>query len=98
MVRSFHRLESLHLPPQTGDLVLDAASLGFGDVALFAVSSIQGRQIARDAGVHLLHALGDLSQCEVLEIPAQSRFNRMQARNSATISSPRQASAQAVQH
>jgi len=80
----FHRLESLHLPPQAGDLVLDAAGLGFGDVALFAVSSIQGRQIACDAGVHLLHALGDLGQCEVLvsvvdrfELAAVDRHDRL---------------------
>ena len=65
-------------------LDLAAAGLGFGDVALFAVSSIQGRQIACDAGVHLLHALGDLGQCEVLvsvvdrfELAAVDRHDRL---------------------
>ncbi len=60
-----HRLQGLHLLAQAGDLVLDAGGPGLGDVAVFAVSPVQGRQVARDAGVDLLQALGDLGHGEV---------------------------------
>jgi hypothetical protein len=62
----FHRLQGLHLLAQAGDLVLDAGGLGLGDVAVFAVGPIQGRKVARDAGVDLVQALGDLATVKFL--------------------------------
>ena len=64
--RLLHRLQRLHLPAQTGDFILDAGGLGLGEVALVAVGPVQGRQVARDAGVDLLDPLGDLGHREVL--------------------------------
>ncbi|OAP50123.1 hypothetical protein ATC00_09105, partial [Sinorhizobium americanum] len=58
--------EGLHLPAQAFDLLLEAHRLGLGDIAVLPVSSVQVRQIARDAGLHLLDALGDLGHSEVL--------------------------------
>ena len=51
--------EGPHLPPQALDLCL-------GHFAVLPVGAIQGRQVARDAGLHLFNALGDLGHCEVL--------------------------------
>ena len=58
--------EGLHLPPQALDLLLKADCLCLGHIAALPVGAIQSRQVARDAGLHLLNALGDLCHCEVL--------------------------------
>jgi hypothetical protein len=58
--------EGLHLPPQALDLLLKADCLCLGHIAVLPVGAIQGRQVARDAGLHLFNALGDLGHCEVL--------------------------------
>jgi hypothetical protein len=47
--RLLHLLKCLHLPTQTGDLVLDPCCLGFGDIALLAVGPVQRRQITTPA-------------------------------------------------
>ena len=62
----FHLLEGLHLPPQAFDLLLEAGCLGLGHVVVLPVGAVQRRQVARDAGLHLLDALGDLGHREVL--------------------------------
>src|SRR3984957_11168949 len=58
--------EGLHLPPQALDLLLKAGCLGLGHIAVLPVGTVQDRQVARDAGLHLFNALGDLGHCEVL--------------------------------
>src|SRR5216683_1439615 len=64
--RPLHRPQGLHLSPQAGNLLLQPARLGLGDIALFAVSAIQRREVPRDAGVDLLQPLADLGHREVL--------------------------------
>ena len=59
-------LEGLHLPSQALDLLLEADCLCLSHIAVLPVGAIQGRKVARDAGLHLLNALGDLCHCEVL--------------------------------
>src|ERR1700722_4468961 len=56
----------LHLPPQALDLLLKADCLGLGHIAVLPVGTVQDPQVARDAGLHLFNALGDLGHCEVL--------------------------------
>jgi hypothetical protein len=58
--------QGLHLPAQAGDLLGDPLGPGFGDVAVLAVGPVEGGQVARDAGIDLFHALGDLGHGEVL--------------------------------
>jgi hypothetical protein len=48
-----HLLQGLHLATQAGNLLLQPAGLGLGDIALFAVGPVQCRQVTRDAGVDL---------------------------------------------
>jgi hypothetical protein len=61
-----HRLQGLHLPPQAFDLLLDAGCLCLGHVVVLPVGVVQRGQVARDAGLRLLDALGDLGHREVL--------------------------------
>lgn len=53
-------------PPQAFDLLLDAGCLRLGHVVVLPVGVVQRGQVARDAGLHLLDALGDLGHREVL--------------------------------
>src|SRR6476660_5533789 len=55
--------EGVHLPPQALNLLLKADCLCLGHIAVLPVGTVQGRQVARDAGLHLLNALGDLGHC-----------------------------------
>jgi hypothetical protein len=55
-----HLLEGLHLPPQALDLLFEAHRLGLGDIIVLSVRTLERRQLARDAGLGLLDALGDL--------------------------------------
>lgn len=57
---------SLHLPPQAFDLLLEAHRLGLGDIIVLPVRTVERRQIARDGGLDLFNALGDLGHREVL--------------------------------
>jgi hypothetical protein len=73
----------LHLSAQALDLLLEASRLGLGHIAVMAVGAIQRCEIARDAGFHLLDALGDLGHREILvagvdrlELAAVDRHNR----------------------
>ncbi len=52
--------------PQAVDLLLDAGCLCLGHVVVPPVGVVQRCQVARDAGLHLLKALGDLGHREVL--------------------------------
>ena len=63
---SVHLLEGLHLPPQALDLLLEAHCLGLGDIIVLPIRTVERRQVARDAGLHLLDAFGDLGHREVL--------------------------------
>lgn len=60
------RLEVGHLFAQLGDLLPQPLRLRLGKLALLAVGRLQRRQIARDAGLHLLHASLDRGAGEVL--------------------------------
>src|SRR5205807_10554086 len=64
--RLLHRLQSLHLSTQAGNLLGQPARLGLGDFALFAVGLVQRPQVTGDAGVDLLHPPGDLGDSVVL--------------------------------
>src|SRR6516162_6291310 len=66
MNRLLHRLQGLHLSAQAGNLRLQPARLGLGDIALFAVGSVQRPQVARDASVNLLRPPGDLGDRVIL--------------------------------
>jgi len=61
-----HRLQGLHLTAKAGDLLGDLLGPGLGDVTVLAIGMVQGRQVTGDAGVHLLHPLGDLGHSVVL--------------------------------
>ena len=61
-----HLFERLHLPAQALDLLLEPDCPGLGHIAVLPVGAIQRRQVARDAGLDLLDALGDLGDREVL--------------------------------
>ena len=61
-----HLPEGLHLPPQAFDLLLEPNRLGLGHIIVLSVGAVQGCQVARDAGLHLLDALADLGYREVL--------------------------------
>ena len=63
---SVHLLERLHLSPQALDLLLEAHCLGLGDIIVLPIRTVECRQVARDAGLHLLDAFGDLGHREVL--------------------------------
>jgi hypothetical protein len=58
--RLLHYLQGAHLPAQASDLLLQPDRFGLGDIALFAVGLVQRSQVARDAGVDLLHPPNDL--------------------------------------
>src|SRR5262249_16081417 len=58
--RLLHLLQGLHLPAQAGNLLLQPDRLGVGDIALFAVGSVQCSQVTRNASVNLLHPPDDL--------------------------------------
>ena len=58
--RLLHYLQGAHLPAQAGNLLLQPDRLGLGDIALFAVGSVQRSQVTRDAGVDLVDPPGDL--------------------------------------
>ena len=67
-------LEGLHLPPQALDSP-EADCLCLSNIAVLPVGAIQGRQVARDAGLHLLNALRPAVAAEVgdrLEVRRQS--------------------------
>ncbi len=51
---------------QAGNLLLQPARLGLGDIALFPVSLVQRSQVTGDAGVDLLHPPDDLGDGVVL--------------------------------
>ena len=61
-----HHLQGLHLLAQAGNLLLQPDRLGRGDIALFAVSSVERPQVTRNAGLHLFHPPGDLGNRIVL--------------------------------
>src|SRR3954452_23376982 len=61
-----HHLQSLHLLAQAGNLLLQSDRLGRGDIALFAVSSVERPQVMRNAGLDLLHSPGDLGHRVIL--------------------------------
>ena len=63
---SAHLLERLHLSPQALNLLLEAHRLGLGDIIVLPIRTVECRQVARDAGLHLLDAFGDLGHREVL--------------------------------
>ena len=71
--RLLHHLQGLHLPAQAGNLLLQPDRLGLGDIALFAVGSVQRSQVTRDAGVDLLHPPGDLGD-RVIFVAVVHRF------------------------
>src|ERR1700719_3279501 len=64
--RLLHHLQGLHLSAQAGNLLLQSTRLGLGDIALFAVGSVQRPQVTRDAGLDLLHPPADLGYGVVL--------------------------------
>ena len=68
-----HHLQGLHLPAQTGNLLLQSDRLGLCDIAVFAVGPVERPQIMRDAGVDLLHPPGDLGD-RVIFVPVIHRF------------------------
>ncbi len=79
-----HHLQGLHLLAQAGNLLLQSDRLGRGDIALFAVGSVERPQVMRDAGLDLLHPPGDLGDRVVLvavvhrfELAAVDRNNGM---------------------
>src|SRR4051812_29656689 len=45
---------------QAGNLLLQPDRLGLGDIALFAIGSVERPQVTRDAGLDLFHPPGDL--------------------------------------
>src|SRR5262249_4467058 len=45
--RLLHYLQGAHLPAQAGNLLLQPDRLGLGDIALFAVGSVQRSQVTR---------------------------------------------------
>jgi hypothetical protein len=59
-------LERPHLFAKRGDLVLQADGPGLRQLALLTVGRFQGRHVAIDTGLDLLHPLLQLSLGEVL--------------------------------
>ena len=56
----------MHLSPQALNLLLEAHCLGRDDIIVLPIRTVECRQVARDAGLHLLDAFGDLGHREVL--------------------------------
>ena len=59
-----HLSDGLHLPAQAFDLLLQAGSLGLGHIVVLPVGAIERRQVAGNAGLDLLDALGHLGSRE----------------------------------
>jgi len=63
----FHRLQRLPLTPQAFDLFPDAYRLHLGHVVTLTVGrGLTRPDSARFSGLHLLNALGDFGQPEIL--------------------------------
>src|SRR5215471_11347326 len=71
--RLLHHLQGAHLPAQAGNLLLQPDRLGLGEIALFAVGSVQRSQVTRDAGVDLLRPPDDLGD-RVIFVAIVHRF------------------------
>src|SRR6516164_6446285 len=95
MNRLLHYLQGAHLPAQAGNLLLQPARLGLGDIALVAVGLIQRSQVTRDAAVDLVHPPGDLGDRVILSrlftalnllpsIATTARVNRPSSRHNTT--------------
>src|SRR5215469_2935531 len=93
--RLLHHLQGLHLSAQAGNLLLQSDRLGLGDIALFAVGSVQCSQVPRDAGVDLLHPPNDLGDRVIFvaivhalnllpSIATTARVNRLSWRHNTT--------------
>ena len=55
-----HLAQEGHLSAQSGDLLADTLRPCLGNVVAFPIRSVERREVAGDAGIHLFQALGDV--------------------------------------